>query len=222
MSGVSRDPSKVDHLGKPYCFCDYSDQDAKCVDLCPEEISEKCEDDTNRERLRVPYDISNNGKPSCYGKHFSEYSNLCAKDCDHTYGCSEEKDKVKSPFERPPIVSPYKPLPVIVERPISKLADPYSTSYRPTVTSTSVINKPQEFYSNIPPPTQPPKLTPEEYDKYYGRRLHPNPIIEGQFEGEEWYSRLGKEFLKRVGHYAIQIWGQLLTESISNVRWAPK
>ena len=219
---MERDFTNVDEDGIPICIGEYMEEHPKC-DICPIETKDKCMDEQVLEEKRDPDILNNEGEPECFGKYYSDYSRKCNKLCDSAIMCSKLSKDVKLH------------LPVVNNKPCGSVRDPYSqTKEAPKVDQFKYTPEKTYSYSgyssgynsgysysmgSIPGR---PNMSPEAIEHFYGVRPHPNPIVPGQFEGEDWYVRLMKEFVLRTFQHGVQVMGSLLIEMISKVRWAPK
>jgi hypothetical protein len=205
-----RNPDVTDSNGIPMCFTEYADFSDACQ-RCPDEIKERCIDEKAEEDKRDPDLVDSYlGKPRCY-KKYSEYSTKCHKQCDFSDSCSKESETKR--------VDKFY-LPVIKQTP-SSIKNVYE--YKPSTSNSNTFSYSSSTKSVFSTQNfdKKPYLSQEQAQELYGRRLHPNPIIDGQFEGESWYSRLVKEFVLKTTQHAIHVMGSLLIDMIGKVRWAP-
>jgi hypothetical protein len=209
---VSRNHEVVDSSGVPMCFGEHSNSSNAC-DNCPMQIKERCLEEKSDEDGREP-DVVDNflGKPLCFGK-YGEYSTKCNKLCDFARDC-EVKGKGTSLH-----------LPIVQNTGSSGIKNVYETKpttpfnfYTPPKTS---VPSTSSAYFNIPTSNKKPDLSSEQCEELYGRKFHPNPIIDGQFEGEPWYSRLLKEFVLKTTQHGVSVMGSLLIDMLGRIRWAP-
>lgn len=208
-----RNPDVTDNNGIPMCFTEYAEFSEGCM-KCPADIKDRCMDEKSEEDNRDP-DLVNNylGKPNCYGK-YSEYSTKCNKLCDFSSPCAKKVKEEKDDKYHLPVVKPT----------LSNIRNVYeykqqTTPISPFSTSSSSTQSKTVF--SAPSFDRRPQISQEQAEELYGRRLHPNPIIDGQFEGEPWYSRLMKEFVLKTTQHAVHVMGTLLIDMLGKVRWAP-
>lgn len=197
-----RDPTNTDDSGIPICFGDILEEGEACR-ACPNEIKSRCLEETDLESTRDPDLLNSYGKPDCFGKYYSEYSRKCTKECDFAIQCAQKCKYNKMS------------LPVLNTKPTS-VRDPYKTS--PFAFNSTTAKE----ASYIVTPSGKPLLNEEKAIELYGKRLHPNPLIIGQFEDEKWYERLFKEFVLKTAQHAVTVMGNLIVDMISKIRWAPK
>lgn len=173
-------------------------------------------------------DLTN--KPDCFGSLYSKYSAVCQEECNYTYDCRKEKvpewkreaisDAKKDGVYRLPVLQ-NTPSTTIIDPPTRSWTKPvqYWDSYKPATPSYT-----QNFSSttSVQSYQNRPNLTEDQYMEFYGALPARNALVPGQFEGESWYVRLGKEWMLRSIGYAVQVAGQLLVEMIGRIRWSPK
>ena len=209
-----RNPEAVDRNGIPMCFTEYAEFSEGCQ-KCPADIKDRCIEEQSEEDKRDPDLVDNYlGKPRCY-KRYSEYSTKCNKRCDFSDACSKENETKKTDkFYLPVIKQSPSSIKNVYEykQHSSTVVSPFSSS--PSSTQTKTVFSAPNF-------DRKPQISQEQAEELYGRRLHPNPIIDGQFEGEPWYSRLMKEFVLKTTQHAVHVMGTLLIDMLGKVRWAP-
>jgi hypothetical protein len=224
---MKRNPQLTDEEGVPLCWSRFDDLNSTCTEDCPNELSERCCEETQKDIERTHTKTNDiTGKPECYGSMYSAYSAVCQEECSYTYDCRKEK----IPAWKKEAISDAKQdrvfrLPVLQNTPSQTIIDPpkqswvkpvqYWDSYKPTPTYTQSTSSVQTYQNK-------PTLTEDQYIEYYGALPAKNALIPGQFEGESWYVRLGKEFILRSLSYAVQVAGQLIVEMIGRIRWGPK
>lgn len=209
---MRRDFNSIDENGVPNCFGDCEELNEVCLQ-CPREIRDRCIDETIDNDKRKPTDFDYFGEPNCLGKYYSEYSKICNEECEYLTVCK------KTVTNKPNKVH----LPVINSKPSSNVSDPYKTKVTPFSDSKPTYYTTPSTQSNVTVSSVPKQyMSNETIERQYGVKPHPNPIVPGQFEGEEWYERLGKEFVLRTGESAIKVFAELLLTMFSRIKWAPK
>lgn len=229
---MKRNPQSTDEEGVPLCWGRFDDLNATCTEDCPNELSERCCEETQKDVERTHTKISDlTGKPECYGALYSKYSELCQEECKYTYECRKEKipewkhdalfDAKQDRVHRLPVLQ-NTPSQTIIDPPKQNWIKPvqYWDSYKPTPTYTQ--NYSSTNTNSIQTYQNRPVLTEDQYMEYYGALPARNALVPGQFDGEKWYTRLGKEFILRSLDYAVQVAGQLIVEMIRRIRWGPK
>lgn len=201
-----RDFTNLDENGIPECFGECIELDPVCLE-CPRETRDRCIDEKIEDEKRDPDTLDYFGEPKCFGKHYSDYSKKCTKECDSAITCVENnrKDRVH--------------LPVLNNKPPTNVSDPYKSKVNPFEYKTPSYSAPYSSPTVAAPPK--PFMSNETIEQRYGVRPHPNPIVPGQFEGEEWYVRLGKEFVLQTTNHGIKVMAELLMTMFSRIRWAP-
>lgn len=235
---MKKNPLSIDEDGRPYCFARCDESDSICIEDCDPDVRDRCCDEKTQDIERIPNKLNDiTQKPECFGRLYSSHSEVCQDDCAYKYGCRRDanidgwkkdaiddwkQDRVHLPVlnTRPsttiidppsrPVQQSYKPV-AYWENTRPYTSSTYTPSYNSTTNSQSLtisVNR--------------PNLSDQDFIEIYGGRPARNAIVPGQFEGENWFARLGKEFVLRSLQYAVQVAGQLIVEMISRIRWAPK
>ena len=205
---MERDFKNVDENGVPICFGNCIDDHQVCL-MCDEDVRDRCSDEKVLEGIRDPDDFTTTGQPDCFGKYYGEYSKKCNEECNYPMQCSKAS-------KLPPDKKVH--LPVVNNKTPDCVTEPYKT--KPFEYKTSSVTRTMSSSNFTIPPK--PYMSNTEIEKVYNLKPHPNPIVPGQFEGEEWYERLGKEFVLRTGESAIKVFAELLLTMFSRIKWAPK
>ncbi len=197
---LTKNPNKLVN-GKPECYGNYEPDHYVCDQACNYQVY--CAVETREEEKRVDSRAVRelNGKRKCFGELYSSYSQECNYYCNDAYDCQEMKELKEGHTKMyfPPTARRSSELNVIQNnRPVAYRSNSFEN--RPN-TPARIIDDSTKSYVR----------------KKYGVGLDPDPVIPGQFEGEEWWIRLFKEVAKYAGHYALQ----LLSQVLINSWWAP-
>ncbi len=196
---LTRNPNKLIN-GKPECFGNYEADHYICDQVCNHNMH--CAVETREEEKRVDSGAVRelNGRRKCFGELYSRYSRECNYNCNDAYDCEEMKELKEGQPKMyfPPTARRSSELNVIQNRQIGYRSNSFEN--RPNVPSRNIDDSTRVYVK-----------------RKYGVGLDPDPIIPGQFEGEEWWVRLFKEVAKYAGHYALQ----LLSQVLINSWWAP-
>ncbi len=195
-----KNPLITDSDGVPTCYGSCDENDKTCMEDCPPDLQDRCMEETLSYKKPV--------KPSSWYDDAIEEA---------------KQDKFRLPVLQPrPSPSVYDP-PKHEERPRAAPVNYWEGTHKPTPTYSGSWSSPaaqnvQQLQINL----NRPQLTDQQYMDIYGCRPAANPIVPGQFEGESWAARLGKEWILRSMMYSVQVASQLVIEMVSRIRWAPK
>lgn len=198
-----KNPLITDSDGVPICYGSCDENDKVCMEDCPADLQDQCMEKTLS---------SAKGPRRPDGWYTDAIEDI-------------KQDKFKLPVLQPrPSPSVYDP-PRYEEKPRVAPVNYWDNqsrtpSYAPTSPWQSTANSQtvQQLQINL----NRPHLTDEQYIDIYGCKPAINPIVPGQFEGESWYARLGKEWVLRSLQYSVQVASQLVIDMVSRIRWAPK
>jgi hypothetical protein len=215
-----KNPLKTRRDGKPECFGGYEEDNRICTVECPNPVM--CYVETKDEDKRVDSRGFKNaeGRRLCFGELYSSTSYECNNACDDAYDCEkmvEFKAGRYNPSYTPSRIGTNTVPSTSYQSPFSRY--PSTTVQQSTPTGTGI----RSDALNILQPkmiqqTRLDEQTKRYVENKYGVPLHPDPVIPGQFEGEEWYIRFIKEVVKYAGYYALQLLSNVLISSW----WAPK
>lgn len=201
---MEKNPLKINKfIDAPECYGEYNEKEKICAEDCP--FKDDCETETLIENENRNFYVKRiDGRPSCFGEYFSPKGPSCVNKCNYKDQCE-----------------------IVCEGKAEKLVQLQTGAPRMNVLN-DVWNKPTTNplpnLNNLAvtvPQRQPQQYTQEQMIKYYGVPLKENPLVPGQFEGESWYSRLGKEFVLHSGSASIKILSELFITLLSRIRWAP-
>jgi len=189
--------------GRPECFGNYEPDDYVCNQTCSYQMY--CAVESRDEEKRVDYRAikDENGRSKCFGELYSKHSYECNYTCGDAYDCEQMKELKEGRYR---LYSP----------PTAKRSNSLNV-IQPTRPSSPWSNQTTNITQSVPQRNIDPS-TRDYVRRKYGVALDPDPVIPGQFEGEDWWIRLAKEVLKHAGYYALQ----LLSQVLLNTWWAPK
>jgi len=213
-----KNPQSIDsQTNLPFCFADYDEDDRICMEDC--NYGAECANEAEIEKEYRNLAVEIDGRPICFGKHYSANGPSCQNHCRMANNCERTTEmEINSSLDKPDYAT--RTLPPISSTGIRSgglnvIGNVYQSPPSYNYSSTQFSSLGSTTVRPAPP------LTNQQALELYGVPLDPHPMLPGQFLGESVFSRFAKLFVLNTGESAIRVFTEIFIHLIRQIHWAP-